>query len=164
MAVMSVPLRPRVMAQPCLARPRVALVDELQRVGVAIGEIVRVQTLLAIVSKNSCQRASVMAPRPLVSGIARQRHAIGLHLVDRLGDQVVGHLGIVALDQRVSRRRIAVEIVHPALDRRVDEGLHDFGPLGDPCVGHQHHVRVAGIAVVGEQKTCGVNPPSFSIE
>ncbi len=64
-----------------------------------------------------------MAPMPMVLGVAGIDDAVFLHLGDREGDLLVGHVRIVLLDRLVGGRVVAVEIVVPALDRAIDEAL-----------------------------------------
>ena len=117
-----------------LLRPQIEpdlLVDELQSVGLAIVDVALVTPTRTILSKKSFMRASVMAPTPSVKAIARIDDAEFLHLGDRIGDQVVGHLRIVLLDHRVGRLVVAVEVIVPADDRGIDEALHQVGLLLD---------------------------------
>src|SRR4029077_15996429 len=58
--------------------------------------------------------------------IARIDDAVLLHLGDRIGDEVVGHLRVLALEDRVGRLVVAVDVVVPADDRGIDEALHQL--------------------------------------
>ena len=58
--------------------------------------------------------------------IARLHDALLVHHLERIGDLVVGHVGIVFLDRGIRRvaRRAALHVFGPAFQRRVDEALH----------------------------------------
>src|SRR5262249_18015307 len=69
-----------------------------------------------------------------------------------IGEQRVGHLGVVSLDELVGRRRIAVEVAVPALDTGVDKALDEVGLLLNQLVGGLDQRSVAGITGVGEEQ------------
>lgn len=73
-------------------------------------------------------------------------NAVLLHRRDRIGEQRVGHLRIIPLDARVRRSVVAVEIIHPADDARIDEALH------------QRRVLLHKIAPCLDQRRIAVEP------
>src|SRR5262249_15471642 len=67
-------------------------------------------------------------------------------------DQLVVHLGIVFLDQRVAGRRIAVEIAVPTLDAGVDEALRQVGLFARQLARALQDRTVAGVAGISQQQ------------
>ncbi len=88
-------------------------------------------------------------------GIAGINDAVFLQLGDGIGEQRVGHFRIFALDPRIGRLAVPVEIVHPPDDRCVDEALHEIGPLLHEIPPGLYERRVGAEALVGDEKDLG---------
>ena len=95
---------------------------------------------------------------PVCLGVAAVDDAVFLDLGDAVGEQRIGHLGIVLLDQRVARRRIAIEIAVPALDAGIDEALHQIGLVVHQLVRGLDQRAVARIAGIGDQQHDRLHP------
>ena len=93
---------------------------------------------------------------PSVLGVAGIDDAVFLHLGEGIGQELVGHLRVLLLDQRVGRLVVAVEIVGPADDRGVDEALHQVGPFLHEIAPRFDQGRVAVEALVGDQEHLGL--------
>ena len=89
---------------------------------------------------------------PSVNGVAGIDDAVFLHLGDRIGQKIVGHLRVLFLDQRIGRRVVAVEVIVPADDRGIDEALHQVGLFVDQVAARLDQRRIGGKALVGEQE------------
>src|SRR5579883_2151656 len=129
-----------------------ALVDEAQGVGLGDIEIAGIEPLrrhhlVEVAPARIAHRTDAVLQR-----IAAVDDAVLLDARDRIGQERVGHLGIVLLDERVARRGIAVQIAVPAFDAGIDEALHQIGLLLDHLLRGLDDRAVARIAGIGNQE------------
>src|SRR5579871_3264723 len=117
-------LMTRGLGRSLLERDPDTLIDEARRIGLLPIERRRIKSL-------ACHHVGERFPARLAhradalrGRIAAIDNAVGFDLRDRIGEKIVGLLGIVALDQRVSWGRVAVEIAVPTLDTGINETLH----------------------------------------
>ena len=79
------------------------------------------------------------------------------------GDLLVAHLGIVGLDERISRRGIG-QIALPSFERRLDEARGRLRILVDEAAGRDHGRAVGRIAVPREQEELDGHPLLLGLE
>ena len=77
---------------------------------------------------------------------------------DRIGQEIVGHFRILALDHRVSGLVVAIDVVVPADDGGIDEALHHVGLALDEVAPRLDQGGIAVEAVIGEQEHLGLEP------
>src|SRR5216683_4055326 len=126
-------------------------IDELQRVALLPVHVGGVDALRRHLLEELAPALLAHRADAARLGVAAVDDAEFLHLVAPEGEEGVGLLLAVLLDQRVCRGRIAIEEVVPAFDRGIDEALHEIGIGGDQLGRGLDHRGVAGIAVVAEQ-------------
>ena len=136
-------------AQGCVAE---LLVDELEGVGLFVVHVLGIDAGAGHRLEEIAPARIGHRPDPVFLGVAAVDDAVLLDLGDAIGEQRVGHLGVVALDQRVRRRGIAIEIVVPALDAGIDKALHQIGVVANQPLRGLDQRAVARIAGIGEQQ------------
>src|SRR5262249_28332545 len=129
-----------------------ALVDELQRIALAeIDPAADHAGARHLVEEALHPRIGHRADAALAR-IAGIDDAVALELVDRIADQLVGHLGIVLADECARRRAVAVEEAIPAENRGIDEAPDEVRPALDQIAARLDQGRIGVEAVIRQQE------------